>query len=65
MSEIASIVHIAGMPWDPFNVNLIVQAQIEPELMDPETFSEILQTKFEPVYVCPVCGAPDKKHLCK
>lgn len=31
MSEIAQVVYISEIPWDPFNIELIVQAQIEPK----------------------------------
>lgn len=31
LHEISAIVHTVGMPWDPFNLELIVQALPEPK----------------------------------
>jgi hypothetical protein len=31
MGEIAQVVTMTGIPWDPFNIELIVRAQNEPK----------------------------------
>jgi len=31
LTEIATIVSKIGVPWDPFNIELVVRAQKEPE----------------------------------
>jgi hypothetical protein len=49
MSDIAQFVFETHVPWDPFNIELIVAAQKEPKPQD---------------YKCPICGSTEKEHLC-
>lgn len=35
MHEISETIYITKMPWDPFNIELVVKAQPEPKLESP------------------------------